>query len=233
MKKLGNSVTFSGLLLAAVSVFSQTAGYFNPRLAVLGSAAHEALTVATILLMVAVLVRFSAKPTSKPLSRQVGIFFWIGAISVVALSSCRVAESLTARSEKTVIEEFQKLYHNKVVFDSYFLGVQSVQFPADSWVMQEILTEIRPDFLVETGTGKGGTTLFYATILEQLRGGKIITVDIDDHDRTVTKFVPWRERVRFIKGSSVSPDVFDQIKGQVDGRKVVVTLTLNIPKNTS
>jgi cephalosporin hydroxylase len=90
--------------------------------------------------------------------------------------------------------------------------------------MQEILTEIQPDFLVETGTGKGGTTLFYATILEQLRGGKIITVDIDDHDPAVTEFVPWRERVRFIKGSSVSSDVFDQIKDQVDGRKVVVTL---------
>ena len=48
--------------------------------------------------------------------------------------------------------------------------------------MQEIITKTRPEVIIETGTAKGGTTLFYATILEQLKGGRIITVDIDDHD---------------------------------------------------
>jgi cephalosporin hydroxylase len=102
--------------------------------------------------------------------------------------------------------------------------VQSIQFPADNWVMQEIITKTRPEVIIETGTAKGGTTLFYATILEQLKGGRIITVDIDDHDPKVTEFAPWKERVQFIKGSSVAPEVFDQIKAQVQGRRVMVTL---------
>ena len=64
--------------------------------------------------------------------------------------------------------------------------------------------------------------MFYATLLEPLQGGRIITVDIDDPK--VMEFAPWRERVQFIKGSSVSPEVFDQIKAQVQGRKVMITL---------
>jgi cephalosporin hydroxylase len=227
MNKLGNAMTFSGLLLATLSLFSFFAGYLEPRFAVLGNAADEALTISAILVLIAVLLRFSPSPSiNRVMPRELRILLWIGAVSVVGLSSCRVAESLdfAAPSEQTIVQEFQKLYHKNITFDSHFLGVQSIQFPADNWVMQEIITETRPEVIIETGTAKGGTTLFYATILEQLKGGRIITVDIDDHDPKVTEFAPWKERVQFIKGSSVAPEVFDQIKAQVQGRNVMVTL---------
>ena len=131
---------------------------------------------------------------------------------------------MTVASERQIVEDFQKLYHKKVVFDSNYLGIPSVQFPADNWVMQEMISEIKPDFVIETGTGQGGTALFYATILEQLKGGKVITVDIDDYDPKVLQFDTWKKRVQAINGSSTSPDIFDQIKAQVDGHKVLVTL---------
>jgi cephalosporin hydroxylase len=225
MNKVGNAMTFSGLLLAALSLFSLSARYFEPRWAVLGSSADEALTISGILVLIAVLLRFSPNSsTQRVLPRQLRILFWIGAVLIVGISSAQVTNSLPRPSDQTIVQEFQKLYHKSITFDSHFLGVQSIQFPVDNWVMQEIISETRPDVIVETGTAKGGTALFYATILEQLKGGRIITVDIDDHDPKVLEFAPWRERVQFIKGSSVSPEVFDHIKNQVDGRKVLVTL---------
>jgi cephalosporin hydroxylase len=227
MNQLGNAVTFSGLLLAVMSLFSLSARYVEPSWAVLGTAADEALTISAILVLIAVLLRFSSNPstsTDRVVPRQLRILLWIGGIFIVSVSSCQVTNNLTRPSEQTIVQEFQKLYHKNITFDSHFLGVQSIQFPADNWVMQEIITETRPEVIIETGTAKGGTTLFYATLLEQLKGGRIITVDIDDHDPAVIEFAPWRERVQFIKGSSVSPDVFEQIKGQVNGRRVLVTL---------
>jgi cephalosporin hydroxylase len=225
MNKLANAFSLTGVSLAAVSALSQIASYFNSTWGVLGSAADEALMISTILILVGVLVKLSATPaTQRYIAPDVRLCFWIGAILVVSLSSCLVAQKVTVPTERKVVEEFQKLYHKSVVFDSYYLGIPSVQFPADNWVMQEIISEIRPDFVIETGTAKGGTALFYATILEQLKGGQVITVDIDDHDPKVLQFDTWRKRVQAIKGSSTSSEVFNHIQAQVNGRKVLVTL---------
>jgi cephalosporin hydroxylase len=225
MNKLANAFSLTGLSLAALSALSQILSYFNSGWGVLGSFADEALLLSTILVLVAVLVKLSATPTTQRyFASDVRLFFWIGAILVVSLSSCLVAQKVAVPSERKVVEEFQKLYHKSVIFDSYYLGIPSVQFPADNWVMQEIISEIRPDFVIETGTAKGGTALFYATILEQLKDGKVITVDIDDHDPKVLQFDTWRKRVQALKGSSTSPDIFNKIKAEVNGRKVLVTL---------
>jgi cephalosporin hydroxylase len=90
--------------------------------------------------------------------------------------------------------------------------------------MQEIISEVRPDFIVETGTNAGGTALFYATILQMLNGkGRVVTVDIGDPDSRVLQLPVWRERVEFIRGSSVSPEVFEKISNKVRGHKVLVT----------
>jgi cephalosporin hydroxylase len=225
MKKLANALSLMGLSLAGVSILSRSAVYFKSNWVLLGSSADEALILSTILVLLAVLVKLSATPTTKKyFAPDVRLFFWIGALSVLSFSSCLVAQKVTVPSEQKIVENFQKLYHKKVTFESHYLGIQSVQFPADNWVMQEIISEIMPDFVVETGTAKGGTALFYATILEQLKSGKVITVDIDDYDPKVLQFDTWRQRVQAIKGSSTAPEVFSRIKAQVDGRKVLVTL---------
>jgi cephalosporin hydroxylase len=225
MNRVANALSFIGLSLAAVSVLSWTATYFKSTWNGLGSSADEALMLSTVLVLVAVLIKLPAASTTQKLfASDLRLFFWIAVISVVGLSSCLVAEKVKNLSDQKLVEEFQKLYHNKVTFDSYYLGIPSVQFPADNWVMQEIISEIRPDFVVETGTAKGGTALFYATILEQLKGGKVITVDIDDYDPNVLQFDAWRQRVQAIKGSSTSPEVLKTIRAQVKGHKVLVTL---------
>jgi hypothetical protein len=85
MNKVGNAMTFSGLLLAALSLFSLSAPYFEPRWAVLGSSADEALTISAILVLIAVLLRFSPNSsTQRVLPRQLRILFWIGAVLMLA-----------------------------------------------------------------------------------------------------------------------------------------------------
>lgn len=110
--------------------------------------------------------------------------------------------------------------HN-LVFNNRFLGVEIWQNPFDMWVFQQMITELKPDVIVETGTAHAGSTLFFATILEKINpGGRIITIELDpDVDRNIIKarsYPVFSQMVSVIKGDSVSADTIRQIQSLVD-----------------
>ena len=93
---------------------------------------------------------------------------------------------------------------------TYWLGVPTAKCPLDLWIYQEILTETRPDLIVETGTHMGGSALFLASVCDQLGNGSVLTIDIVDRsDR------PQHPRITYVSGSSTDPDVVAQIGHRV------------------
>ena len=129
-------------------------------------------------------------------------------------------------NDREIVDKFHKLYYDsQVVFDTYYLGIQSLQYPTDNWIMQEIIYEVNPDFIIETGTYLGGTTLFYADVLAMVNeNGKVITIDVNPQMEKASKYKIWKERVEFIHGDSVSAGVIDLITKKVKNSKVLVTL---------
>lgn len=150
------------------------------------------------------------------------------AILSLALAGAEFLLALHYRreSERNVAEKFQELYYGSAIWlTTRWLGVPSQQAPTDNWSMQEIIAETRPDYIVETGTANGGTSLFYAAVLSSVNpDGKVITVDVQHHVEDASKLPMWKERVEMIVGSSVDPKVTDQIAREVSGKKVLVTL---------
>jgi len=155
-------------------------------------------------------------------------FFRTVAILSLALAGAEFLLALhyKRQSERTVAVQFQELYYDSGIWlKTRWLGVPSQQAPTDNWSMQEIISEIRPDYIVETGTANGGTSLFYADVLSFVNPvGKVITVDVQEHVEDASQFPMWKERVEMIVGSSVDPKVTDQIAREVSGKKVLVTL---------
>jgi len=135
-------------------------------------------------------------------------------------------QKLAAESPESITERFQVLYYNSEIWKkTTWLGVSSEQTPNDNWAMQEIISEIQPDYIVETGTLFGGTTLFYAAVLSQVNpNGKVITVDIEPHVEGASKQPLWQRSVELVVGSSVDPKVTDHIAQEVQGKRVLVTL---------
>ena len=133
---------------------------------------------------------------------------------------------IEAEAEKQVTEKFQTFYYNSGVWmNTRWLGIPSEQAPTDNWGMQEIISEIRPDYIIEAGTANGGTTLFYASVLSFINSnGKVITIDVAPHVQEASKFPLWGQSVEMIEGSSVDPKVTDHIAQEVAGKKVLVTL---------
>ena len=130
-------------------------------------------------------------------------------------------------TDQQIIKRFNDIYARSEVWrETTWLGILSVQVPSDNWTMQEIIYEIKPDFIIETGTFLGGTALYYAMVLDQVnKNGKIISVDITDvRDKKVFDSELYKERVEFIEADSVAQTTIDEIRKRVKNHKVLVTL---------
>ena len=130
-------------------------------------------------------------------------------------------------AEERLISDFIRLYHSRGIhYRTSWLGISTLENPCDMWAIQEIITETKPEFIIETGTYRGGGALFYASILSLLgEGGKVITVDIKSFHDNAAKQKIFRDGVEFIEGSSVSSEVIERIADRIKGSsRVMVTL---------
>lgn len=126
-----------------------------------------------------------------------------------------------------ISDEFHIWYEKERIWEkSQWLGVETWKLPFDAWIFQELICNIEPDFIVETGTGFGGSAIFYASILELLGHGQVITVDIENkvHLKNVIALKLFNKRVTFLKGRSLDFEVFNFIHQKVDNAKVMVVL---------
>lgn len=128
-----------------------------------------------------------------------------------------------------------RLANNEGWYELSWLGARIWQMPEDLVRLQEILFEVKPDWIVETGTKFGGSAIFFASMLA-LAGkkegeGGVITCDIDILPRARQTFAEHAlgPRVRaVIEGSAADPATVDQIRETINGEgRVLVFLDDN------
>jgi cephalosporin hydroxylase len=134
------------------------------------------------------------------------------------------------RLDSTVARRFSQLayYSSEQTWSvNKWLGIPAWQNPNDAWIIQEIITETRPDYIVEAGTLMGGSALLWATVLDQVNpDGKVITIDIKNKSEIARKY-KLSQKIEYIIGSSTSPEVVSKIAAKVQGKKVLVILDSN------
>jgi cephalosporin hydroxylase len=111
-----------------------------------------------------------------------------------------------------------------------WLGLPIIQMPADVVVTQELIWDLRPDVIVETGVARGGSAVFHASMLQLLGHGHVVAVDIDirPHNREAIESHPLAHRIRLIEGSSVDEEVLDRVRKEIGGaQRVMVVLDSN------
>ena len=226
MKEIAIVLAGASILLGFVAVFIEQSG--GDRLVVAGITilTGQLFLLVVFMASVAILLKLSfASETTHSFgqaARNAGLVSGVILLAIIALLYLGKRRWL---SQDEIVEQFYKVYYKEDRLRTTFLGIASLQYPTDNWIMQEIISEIKPDFIVETGTNAGGTALFYATVLQMLNGrGRVLTIDVQEHDPRVLKFPVWRDRVEFLRGSSVSKEIFGSITKKVDGRKVLVSL---------
>jgi cephalosporin hydroxylase len=103
--------------------------------------------------------------------------------------------------------------------DLTWLGHPIWQNPLDLWSLQEAIAAIKPALILETGTNRGGSALFYAHLFDLMDHGRVVTVDIESLHSLE------HPRVTFLIGGSVDEPILAQMRdaaGEADGPVMVV-----------
>jgi cephalosporin hydroxylase len=112
--------------------------------------------------------------------------------------------------DQKIVDDFHNLYfrlnEKKSGLMLSWLGHQTGKLPSDLWIYQELIFSLRPDFIVECGTHKGGSALYLSHICQLLGHGKVITIDLYPKENR-----PSHKNLTYVNGSSISSNTFDTL----------------------
>ncbi len=110
-------------------------------------------------------------------------------------------------------------YHQReIVFDRCrWMGVPALKNPLDAWIYQEILWEVKPDVVVEIGSHSGGSTLFFAQLLDLIGQGEVVSIDLDR-----SRFQVEHPRIIALTGDCSAPEIVGKVAALCQGRTALV-----------
>lgn len=130
----------------------------------------------------------------------------------------------------------EKSMRKKYVYNFSCLGRPIIQFPQDMIAMQEIIWNVKPDLIIETGIAHGGSLIMSASMLElnALTGvstdARVLGIDIDirEHNHHAIIEHPLSKRIDMIEGSSIDLNVIRKVNEYAQKRnKILVVLDSN------
>lgn len=162
-----------------------------------------------------------------------------------------VAERIRILSNDRELKSLSQKWINAITphkwaYNFTWLGRPAIQFPNDAWALQELIWGIKPDLIIDCGVAHGGSVIFNASMLALLdicdtnsTGGtdkvgrplrKTLGIDIEirEHNRKAIEAHPLMRYIELIEGSSVSPDVVQQVyRVAAQHEKILVCLDSN------
>ena len=148
--------------------------------------------------------------------------------------------------QKDAINLFNRACEYRYSYNFSWMGRPIIQFPQDMAAMQEIIWEVKPDLIIETGIAHGGSLIMNASLLAMLdycdaiekselldpkkpkRRVLGIDIDIREHNRLAIEAHPMSNRIDMIQGSSIAPEIISQVKNYAkDYNRILISLDSN------
>ena len=113
---------------------------------------------------------------------------------------------------------FSKSFGEGYIYNFYWFGISIVQTPQDMVAMQELIYSVKPDLIIETGIARGGSLIFYASLLKLLGGKrKVIGIDINVNRENAINTSKVRKHkfgkyITMLEGSSTDPHIINKVK---------------------
>ena len=131
-------------------------------------------------------------------------------------------------------------------YNFFWLGRPIIQYPQDMVALQELIWQIKPDLIIETGIAHGGSLIMSSSMLSLLdycdaieQGTMLdpkaprrrvlgLDIDIRAHNRAAIEAHPMANRIDMIEGSSIDPAIIAQVQAIARGyERVLVCLDSN------
>ncbi|WP_019882514.1 MULTISPECIES: cephalosporin hydroxylase family protein [unclassified Methylophilus] len=145
-------------------------------------------------------------------------------------------------SRNWVEQSMRKSY----VYNFSWMGRPVIQYPQDMMAMQELVWEVKPDLIIETGIAHGGSLIMNASYLamldycDSLESGipldpkapkrRVLGLDIDirEHNKKAIEAHPMSHRIDMIQGSSIDASTIEQVKSYSKNyQRILVCLDSN------
>ncbi len=142
---------------------------------------------------------------------------------------------IEANSKNDALKNVSKQFNiesNKAKYSYNFswMGRPIIQYPQDIIAMQEVIWEVKPDLIIETGIAHGGSIIYYASLLELIGKGEVLGIDIDirDHNKKAIESHPMFKRIHMLEGSSVTNEMIERVRPFTQNKsKILVCLDSN------
>lgn len=133
-------------------------------------------------------------------------------VTPMQIDEVRDAVRLEHEQHRDVIDAFHRVFYDSPHTHTFtnWMGVPILKNPLDLHIYQEILWDLQPTLIIETGTAYGGSSLFFATMLDRRGEGRVLSIDVEPFDR-----LPQHPRVSYLRGSSTWPEVLAAVRGTV------------------
>ena len=157
------------------------------------------------------------------------------------------SERIDANANDKLLRETSRAFLRETIRAGYsynfdWLSRPIIQYPQDIVAMQELVWNVRPDLIIETGIAHGGSLIFSASLSalldysDAVTSGalvdpktptrKVLGVDIEirDHNRKAIEAHPMASRIMMIEGSSIAPEIVNEVRSAAREMKRITRL---------
>ena len=121
-------------------------------------------------------------------------------------------------------------WNRKVNKYNYFhnfewMGRPIIQAPQDLVALQEIIWNVKPDLIIETGIAHGGSLIFHASMMEMMGiDGQVLGIDIDIRDHNWGEIIrhPMYKRITLLEGSSIDGKIVSKVHEFANNKKNIL-----------
>jgi cephalosporin hydroxylase len=131
----------------------------------------------------------------------------------------------TSESFEYISKQWLKVgWDQKYAYTFSWLGRPIIQLPEDMIRAQEVIYQLQPDVIVETGVAHGGSLIYYASLCQLIGRGRVIGVDIEirPHNRNAIEAHPLSHLITLIEADSVAPETVQQVRSLVRSDETVL-----------
>jgi len=140
----------------------------------------------------------------------------------------RIAKQYKNKKFNKLNYEWTKESLNKgYIYNFKWMGIPIIKFPSDLVVLQEIIFEVKPDLIIETGVAHGGSLCFLAS-MQKLYNPKARTIGVEidfrKHNEKNCSKIFKQLKIKVLKNSSTDPGTINKLKKLSKNKKVMVIL---------
>lgn len=115
---------------------------------------------------------------------------------------------------------------NRYSYTFTWFGQPIIQLPEDLIRLQELVYQLKPDVIIETGVAHGGSAVFLAGLCRLTGKGRVIAIDVEirPKNRAALEAHEFADLITLVEGDSASSETVSRVNAQIGADESVMLI---------